>query len=118
VSSTSTKHTPGPWTVEYSTQDGYSVWYDPRVHGDMRRGAVVIACDFRAGKEARHNALLTAAGPDMLAALEKAVWELVEIDNAAPGPVTIGPEQRADLATAINAARAAIAKARGKEPAT
>ncbi len=51
------------------------------------------------------------AAPDLLAPLKAALWELVEIDQQAPGPITIGAEQLADIAAAINAARAAIAKA-------
>jgi hypothetical protein len=63
------KHTPGPWTVECDEQGkDYSVWHDPRVHGDMKRGAVVICADMRGGKEAKANAQLIAAAPDLLAA--------------------------------------------------
>jgi hypothetical protein len=108
----STKHTPGPWVVAAPPGGTWGTGYR-EIHttgGEFAPAFVGIALEA--------DARIMAAGLDMLEALEKAVWELVEIDNAAPGPVTIGPEQRADLATAINAARAAIFKARGKEPAT
>jgi hypothetical protein len=98
-----TKHTPGPWTVIYAPDTGFTIWHDPRLHGDKRRGAVIIAADLRAGPETEANARLIAAAPDMLAALREMVG-FVGTNGHALSMVSSGT---------WNAARWAIAKAEG-----
>jgi hypothetical protein len=98
-------HTPGPWTLEYSPQSGFSVWHDPRAHGYMRRGAVIICADFRAGDEAAANAALIAAAPDLLAAIRPLAFS-----SPSTPPPGVGLD---DWHAAVMAAREAVAKARG-----
>lgn len=102
-----TPHTPGPWAVSYSPSDGYTIWHDPRVRGDLRRGAVVVAGEFRAGDEARSNAVLCSAAPDLLAVARAYDHEMTAVwgspERMAPG------NPAAERLWA--AARAAVAKA-------
>lgn len=99
-----TAHTPGPWAVNYSPADGFSVWHDPRQHGDMKRGAVIIAADLRAKPETEANARLIAAAPDLLAALR----DLLEW-----GRDNTSPRDDNSPHNLLIAAAAAIAKAGG-----
>ena len=101
-------HTPGEWVVDGPkpmeiTGDVF------RVHdSDLFPMAFVPAWDEPDRSEAEANARLIAAAPDMLAALEDSLPELValltHLDDA--------PELEAKIAKA----RAAIAKARGAAP--
>ena len=75
------KHTPGPWDPHYSPNDGWSVWHDPRVHGDKKRGQVIICADMRAGAETEANARLIAAAPDMLEACKAALACILPIKS-------------------------------------
>jgi hypothetical protein len=104
------KHTPGPWTVECDEQGkDYSVWHDPRVHGDMKRGAVVICADMRGGKEAKANARLIAAAPDLLAEVEATLSWLETLPHLSG----VTEDERQGFILLL---RAVIAKATGKKP--
>lgn len=87
-------HTPGPWRVGTSEDaiDTGEPGQEFVVHADLRteRGAA--------------NAALIAAAPDLLAACEEMVRTLVVSDSK---------KFQADRYAAFEAARAAIAKARG-----
>lgn len=94
------KHTPGPWAISgdetvtvRDTQDGYVAllgWLKGRHIGPCRSAAEVYA-----------NARLIAAAPELLEACE-GLLGLAERDGW--------------LHVAVNAARAAIAKAKGEQP--
>lgn len=88
-------HTPGPWFISE----------DPYIHvrqgtGEDNRGSCVLARDYCSLADAR----LIAAAPDLLAALEM-LWA-----NCIPA------EQNAVGRIALDAARAAILKAKGESP--
>lgn len=100
-------HTPGPWVLDFSTQTGWAIWADPRLHGDMRRGAVVIAADLRGGKQDEANARLMAAAPDLLAAAQ------LLVDAYRKGEENGSSMDWSDVDQAWEAAKAAIAKATG-----
>lgn len=103
------QHTPGPWNVD--------MWEYPQ---DDRRELVIQTATNRlavldwdqgqdnpytiADNEARANARLIAAAPELLAALEY----LTDLAAGPPGGVTIDQKR-----AAMDRARAAIAKAKG-----
>ena len=87
-----TKHTPGPWRVE-SGPYYRAIRVDSEVIADMRQ----ISRSFN-----ESNARLIAAAPDLLAALEG----MLEV---------FGDEFGAGESDTCDAARAAIAKAKGTE---
>lgn len=99
----STKHTPGPWTMHPRFDDGAEVralapvaWCGvASTHGASGNQSIDAA-------EARANARLIAAAPDLLAALE----DIARGDYSDPLCMRT-PEQRA---------REAIAKAKGVTP--
>jgi hypothetical protein len=93
------KHTPGPWTVEHSEANGFWIAHDPRLHGDMKRGMVVVCEGIRGGKEIIPNARLVAAAPDLLTALQTIALHITSLDAQ-------GVRELCE---------AAIAKATGKE---
>ena len=90
------KHTPGPWLA-----DGASVYEE--------RDDFSVICNFWSSSlpEWEANARLIAAAPDLLEALEQLVIEYDDVELADAEP--------SSLTAAFNAARAAIAKAKGKE---
>lgn len=92
-----TSHTPGPWVIEYETEDGEP--YDDGVRIDSPEGPVafnVIDC----------SANLIAAAPELLAALKDCRgWLVALCDSNA-----LGDRERAIL----RAAEQAIAKAEGR----
>ena len=87
-----TKHTPGPWAIEYRT-DGQST-YSPRICAGEQDA------EFKAKAEA--NARLIAAAPELLEALDGLC-----------GLAELRPGHLQDYKAAVAAARAAIAKATG-----
>lgn len=94
-------HTPGPWIVV----GGFSV---KAVNGRRSYPSATSVCSFipyphdgASNDEARANAALTAAAPDLLTALRELM--------TAFGGVTTHPQQ-----AAWDVARAAIAKAEGR----
>ena len=92
-------HTPGPWTVDPKTLAVYA----PDRHGHA--AAVRVAECGRTllpTAEIHANAALVAAAPDLLVALQ----DIIESSDANCGD---------SLANAINAARAAIARATGSQ---
>lgn len=110
------KHTPGPWEV---TRFGAIKSASPNTQVEYARGigqpqiALVFVDDSRPEGERDANARVIAAAPDLLAALQALVaadgecWCSVNHDRDA-GP--LGP---CELHGALEAARAAIAKAEG-----
>jgi hypothetical protein len=82
---TEDKHTPGPWHWQFNEVAG----------GWELRNSNFVLCDKPRDK------VLQAAAPELLEALENAVWGY-------NGPIEDCPEW-------INEARAAIAKAKGQE---
>jgi hypothetical protein len=93
-------HTPGPWERETRPDSGGAE--RPIVVGD---GDLVCAVSRRglARQEAEANARLIAAAPDLLAASKAIEAALTDLD------VDFEPED--DLKRALNAVRAAVAKA-------
>ena len=100
-------HTPGPWTVEASGRDRTS----RAVAGAHGHGLVCHLYEPR--DQADANARLIAAAPDLLAELEKIVdrWALRDaaIRDCNLDPLPVWEREQCE------AARAAIAKARGAE---
>lgn len=90
---TSTKHTPGPWTVKRSARNGF-----PWVVCDngLQPSDIMLGVP-----EVEANARLIAAAPDLLAAL-RSVLTLVD------GGFKVGPKTHV-----VEDIRAAIAKAEG-----
>lgn len=105
------RHTPGPWVMEAGDpefREGYKISAPGSPHplGDhyTREDNVVGAC-CSAGVYREADALLIAASPDLLEALEKLV---ANIDSE------LGVDDTEWLE--LNGARAAIAKAKGQKP--
>lgn len=76
------KHTPGPWLAEYRNRLYFDI-QAPAV-GDERRGRVAEVCG-NGGKDIatiRANALLIAAAPDLLAALQRLMGGTTDFDDA------------------------------------
>ena len=98
------KHTPGPWTWKYNENR----------YGDLEilgpGGETVVkgcgCCDSPYGDNMKHDAPLMNAAPDLLEALES----LLDAQN---GPPLLGRHE-ADWQKTMDAARAAIKKARGE----
>jgi len=92
-----TKHTPGPWKLGPSL-------------GEVRDDDDNVLCDVYDDndEQAEADAHLIAAAPDLLAACEACMTLLVRYENRSVAP-EIG------TGAAINAAHAAIAKARGQK---
>ena len=94
------QHTPGPWSAEIpSASNGY-VWIDP-VDGCC--GEIATVWNTHDNSEA--NARLIAAAPDLLEALKAVVNDWVAPDDL--------PFEDGEM-PALDAARAAIAKATGE----
>lgn len=103
------KHAPGPWDGSHPFQEaGKDAGYRP-IFSKNRGGGIDLICMVRArgpdDPEQEANARLIAAAPEMLEALQR----LVEIEDG-PGMAVIG------WCDALDAARAAIAKATGSQP--
>lgn len=92
------EHTPGPWTFEDSGRDMILILTER----ESIRVAEVVTDNVDSDKYAIADARLIAAAPDLLAALEEAM----EFLDWAVGTEAAGEH--------IEAARAAIAKARGE----
>jgi hypothetical protein len=95
-------HTPGPWTWKYG-KGGYEL----KIMG--ANGSIVVAgcgcCGSPFGHNLEYDARLLAASPDLLEALEA----LLDVQEAPREHILLGDWQRA-----MDAARAAIKKARGE----
>jgi hypothetical protein len=98
-----TKHTPGPWRVAAMRGFAGSIGVGPKGETAV---AVIAADAFPSEREA--NARLIAAAPELLAALRAmiGVWE---------HGIDPSDEQEIGEPTAVRWARAAIAKAEGRE---
>lgn len=94
------KHTPGPWRVCEENESATTViggrWCD--------RIAEVFHWDGSSREESDANALLVAAAPELLSALQIMLHEFVELPEMA----------HTERAQAAKLARQAIAKAQGK----
>lgn len=101
--------TPSPWKAYQNLGTGR--WevdnWSPR-HGNFDG---LIVADFGSGTFSKGNALLCAASPEMYAALE-CLEGLVSLAEWSSDDGTPFPE----IDKAVNAARAALAKARGEAP--
>lgn len=100
MTATETQHTPGPWEAMDS-----GLIYAPPMEGD---GESILICDVGeidpSTPDRAANALLIAAAPAMLAALELCADVLAELARLDDGTPSIA---------ALNQARAAIRKATG-----
>ena len=104
------KHTPGPWKwcvdddpkreIDISTYEAPGYYDNPILFGSD--GEEIVGCDEYWSINGTANALLVAAAPDLLFALEKCENQLSEFEG--------GGAFRYEL----ELARTAIAKARGK----
>lgn len=115
------QHTPGPYHYEPPSLTypiaghGHQVW--PDQPGESR------ICTLVDGPNAEGNGLLLAAAPDLLAALEAAAERMesvaanIPVQNRAKGvsQATHVAHMAAHLAQHAKIARAAIAKAKGRE---
>jgi hypothetical protein len=109
-----TKHTRGPWSVRDDERDWAIIGPEP---------SWVCAIDKR-NHNAKANATLTAAAPDLLAALERCVFlldvaskEIAAKDDSEfeyDGSTCDATGHRTDCENAIDRAQRAIAKARGQ----
>lgn len=103
-----TKHTPGPWDVEYENADynGGGQWYNA--------GPAKVWFPYNVKKqeedEAKANAYLIAAAPELLEVLRDALDSLDYVERTLPGLSGYGVRQER-----IQKARAAIAKATGEQ---
>lgn len=115
------QHTPAPWRIATETDphDGEQLYY---VHADTGGPTccgqhVARLCHWGSwDREARANAALIAAAPELLAALEDVTREL---DRLQPVYCTdVGDEDtwRAVYGPYLDAARAAIARAKEEQP--
>lgn len=99
---TNTKHTPGPWR----TDNNIGRKSELGVVADAAPCVIATMCNAKAWPvEAKANARLIAAAPDLLAALEKLI-DHVAITN-------IGKRDGV-IAISLDHGRAAIAKAKGE----
>ena len=109
-----TKQTPGPWFTLDTGLDVYSEYPAEPYCLPRRRhiAAAITTCQF--DQEARANASLIAAAPELLAALEFAIAALTQpvqftkIRNGASCDIL-----RIDATAVVKQARAAIAKVEG-----
>ncbi len=104
LQTTNTKHTPGPWTLLINKEGGNWDWAIRTVkpHNPAGEIGIHIAEVNRFLPEVEANAHLIAAAPEMFAALEAILFQIVQ------GKVL-------ERDACITAARAAIAKAKGGE---
>ena len=106
------KHTPGPWNVRIDLPDmdgdeiSQIVKIDPKVGGMDYGIAQVHFHGGEFGPQERADAALIAAAPDLLAALEMLI---LHADAKAHLPSTL------NFSAPIQAARVAVAKAKGLE---
>jgi hypothetical protein len=97
-------HTPGPWNMKKTDRPGMEPRYDV-LHGIHYVADPMTSSAYRDGAETLANAHLIAAAPDLLAALEHLLSVYVEcVEPTCPF---------GEAATAEQAARAALAKAKG-----
>jgi hypothetical protein len=100
------KYTPGPWT--HGHYGLWSLWVGP---SEKEIRVAAIAWDgVNSRTEARENARLIAAAPELLEACQHLLAPFENMVHYLP------IEQHKDARDRINKARAAIAKAEGDEP--
>jgi len=118
------KHTPGPWTVALARDENIPL-EDHRIVADGRIIASVDNRAFRYGEGLRvtdrglaegvANAHLMAASPEMLAALRDFVTAMEKWGDWDEGCFYYGGKAAPELRSRIKSARAAIAKAEGRQ---
>jgi len=98
-----TEHTPGPWRLG---EANHCIIISTADDTTLRPTAIVADCEYlRPSEEAKANARLIAAAPDLLAALQRADLDVTLLLPFLTGPYKSGLEAGRD------AIRAAIAKA-------
>ena len=115
MTTTNTRHTPGPWHSEKMRAPNGGTYYrvftdrdkDAAPHEQVNGPVAQVFCDYGGFGTPDGNAHLIAAAPDLLAALEVLMHA---VDPYSTGPDDVEPYFRAPM----DAARAAIAKARGE----
>lgn len=124
-------HTPGPWRVDMTVALGaYGVWTDYATHPghdgvgyptqvcsvlpEMKQFRTQDAVGFATRKQRDANAILISAAPDLLAAC-KAMLE-ADLYAHAEGIWEFAKTDTVEGKAAVDAARAAIAKAEGRKP--
>jgi hypothetical protein len=113
------KHTPGPWTTY-----GLNEYDCPGVESKSSESISIVvfgnSLDENAGvlgrtvEEAKANARLIAAAPELLEALENIIDDLTEEYQLRAQSYTDGEPLTGALRSALDRARTAIAKAEGK----
>lgn len=93
------KHTPGPWKYDFQSVD--------REWAIVTNPYGLIVANVNADSRQTANARLIAAAPDLLEALEQIMPSIEDNDSITASQI------RHVYADALNAARAAIAKAKG-----
>lgn len=102
------KHTPGPWFLGEKVQGKHTVTDLRRIRSEregMEHGAVCEVYGIADGSEAAANARLIASAPELLASLQLMVDRFLDAEGS------YGAWEN----DALEAARAAIAKATGGE---
>jgi hypothetical protein len=88
------KHTPGPWDIYFNSRDDFVV---RKMFPDGQESHEIARC-----RSGAYNALLIAAAPDLLEALNAMLDTCYDL------------ERDDDVINAVAKARAAIAKAKGE----
>ncbi len=110
-----TKHTPGPWGIEETDR---FLWVGTMRQDGIKVDELVMGLDIEELKPSalakqRANARLISSAPELLAALERAERQLAIAYN--PSESSILEISRDEAQLSCNQARAAIAKATGRE---
>jgi hypothetical protein len=80
-----TTHTPGPWFISYTHEDGTSIAIDDALGMDGERDYDLVTVTHGNPDELAANAKLIAAAPHMLAVLRKAALALAHASETVPG---------------------------------
>jgi len=99
------KHTPGPWRVEGNQERAFHISTDNVMVGPYVVAGGIVACDI----EHEPNARLIAAAPEMLEALREMLATYCDHGRSVHGGAKFCRD------TTHDRARAALAKATGKE---
>ena len=98
------KHTPGPWTVDWS-DDGPLIYTGDLLIASVSGSTEHVEVQGLDGETTEANAWLIAAAPDLLAALERILARVETLNLFA---------EHGEDAKVVEQARAAIAKAQGQ----
>lgn len=104
------KHTPGPWICGTFRETGNSAGIDIGASDNSNVALAIHQASDRSAFETKRNALLIAAAPDLLAALE----DCERIISFALANNQLDGQNRFDADHSISGIRSVIAKAKGE----